>query len=384
MCYKIISYPEWQTQAVYAQSSGSGYQLKEGYLYGANKLGKMEGFNQTSGSTITGFPVVSYELSDHLGSPRVVVDGHTGGVSEVYNAYAYGLRQENRTASLGTMRYAFNGQQKEDAVRGIGFHYDFGARRYDPIYGSFWSTDPLAGKYPHISPYAFVANNPIIYNDPDGKDYTLRINHETKTIVVVATYYTVKGNADTYNDALRSVKFWNDQSGKYQYAVGRGKNSQLYDVNFDLKVMEVESPSLQLNYDRQDVSISNWEKLTPDKSSNVFNVLLDTDRRFSDHENGNIYVHGITSHGNKIEIKNSRLGTDTGPHEIGHTLGLDHYTRGILTSEGDSPSRTKSIKRNYIADIIQNALTGKGHSKSNVEHKGIDPGSFNKGRVIEK
>lgn len=34
----------------------------------------------------------------------------------------------------------------------------------------WWSPDPLATKYPNISPYVFVSDNPIRYNDPDGKD----------------------------------------------------------------------------------------------------------------------------------------------------------------------------------------------------------------------
>jgi uncharacterized protein RhaS with RHS repeats len=34
----------------------------------------------------------------------------------------------------------------------------------------FLSVDPLAGKYPGISPYAYVANNPINAIDPDGRD----------------------------------------------------------------------------------------------------------------------------------------------------------------------------------------------------------------------
>jgi hypothetical protein len=32
------------------------------------------------------------------------------------------------------------------------------------------SVDPLAHKYPDISPYAFVANSPIIFIDPDGRE----------------------------------------------------------------------------------------------------------------------------------------------------------------------------------------------------------------------
>lgn len=32
------------------------------------------------------------------------------------------------------------------------------------------STDPLAAKYPSISPYVFAANSPILIKDPDGRD----------------------------------------------------------------------------------------------------------------------------------------------------------------------------------------------------------------------
>ena len=56
--------------------------------------------------------------------------------------------------------------------------YDFfGARYYASVLPSWLSVDPLADKYPGISPYAYCNWNPIKYIDPDGKK------------IVVGTWY---------------------------------------------------------------------------------------------------------------------------------------------------------------------------------------------------
>ena len=46
---------------------------------------------------------------------------------------------------------------------------DFGSRFYDPATAIFLQQDPLAEKYYNISPYAYCANNPVNFVDPDGK-----------------------------------------------------------------------------------------------------------------------------------------------------------------------------------------------------------------------
>lgn len=44
---------------------------------------------------------------------------------------------------------------------------------YDPQLGKWHNIDPLSELYMTISPYNYVANNPVIFVDPDGQKINL-------------------------------------------------------------------------------------------------------------------------------------------------------------------------------------------------------------------
>ena len=63
---------------------------------------------------------------------------------------------------------SFAGKERDSET---GFSY-FGARYYDSDILTAWlSVDPMADKYPSLSPYAYCAWNPVKLVDPDGEDW---------------------------------------------------------------------------------------------------------------------------------------------------------------------------------------------------------------------
>ena len=65
----------------------------------------------------------------------------------------------------------FTGKERDSET---GFSY-FGARYYDSDILTGWlSVDPMADKYPGLSPYAYCAWNPVRLVDPDGEEIWIK------------------------------------------------------------------------------------------------------------------------------------------------------------------------------------------------------------------
>jgi len=62
--------------------------------------------------------------------------------------------------------YTFSAKEKDTET---GYSY-FGSRYYNSDLSIWLSVDPMADKYPSMSPYTYCANNPVRLVDPDGEE----------------------------------------------------------------------------------------------------------------------------------------------------------------------------------------------------------------------
>lgn len=126
----------------------------------------------------------TYELTNQVGNVLATISDKKIGndnsnIVNYYRAetlsqndyYPFGMLQPARHYEVdGSYRYGFNGKENDNEVKGDGTTIAFENRIYDPRLGKWFSLDPLQKKYPGISPFAFVENNPVFYSDKDGKE----------------------------------------------------------------------------------------------------------------------------------------------------------------------------------------------------------------------
>jgi RHS repeat-associated protein len=82
----------------------------------------------------------------------------------------------NRHGSSSSYRYGFQGQEKDDELKGEGNSLNYTFRMHDPRVGRFFAVDPLFKKYAYNSVYAFSENRVIDSLELEGLEsviYTL-------------------------------------------------------------------------------------------------------------------------------------------------------------------------------------------------------------------
>ncbi len=89
------------------------------------------------------------------------VTGFLPDVLSYNDYYPYGMLLPKRHASDESYRYGFQGQEKDDELKGEGNSLNYTFRMYDPRIGRFFAVDPLEHLYPWYTPYQFSGNRVV-------------------------------------------------------------------------------------------------------------------------------------------------------------------------------------------------------------------------------
>ncbi len=189
--------------------------LTQGFLYGSqlNPVAELDG----AGSVVSRFVYgtkgnvpdymvrggVTYRIiSDHLGSPRLVVDTATGLVAQAIDYDEFGNVFSD--TNPGFQPFGFAGGIYDQHTKLI----RFGARDYDAETGRWTAKDPIRFNGGDTNLYGYVLGDPINFVDPEGLAPNYSVVTTTDGYVIMHSYnlYTViDKNGDLVGYFERSV-----------------------------------------------------------------------------------------------------------------------------------------------------------------------------------
>ncbi len=154
---------------------------------------------------------VYYYHPNHLGSTCYVTDENRSVVQGfLYAPFGEITNEHNSGWQNGVLpKYSFNAKELDEET---GMYY-YEARYYAPPV--FVSRDPLFEKYPTFSPYAYCANNPVKYVDPDGREIWIAYKEkkgiarlfERNKYIVYTPNMKYLGKNSFVRDAIKSLDY---------------------------------------------------------------------------------------------------------------------------------------------------------------------------------
>ena len=294
-------------------------------------------------------PETRYFITDHLGSTRVVLKGD-GTLSMNADYLPYGGLITGGGLNVAENDYLWTGKELQ--------HQLFDTPAYDSsarllfTNGLFASPDPLAEKYPGISPYAYCAGNPVLFHDPDGMDRQIKTTQNTK--VITATFYVnyAKYNGIKTFDAINNAAIFLNNIKGLEYT----QDGETYSVSFDITVKHSFRPDKDANY-----------------KAGANYIVIDESVDYPKDENGNSIL-GHADGGKKVTIHNKQLGVMTTIlHEMLHCMGAAlekgpdgkfvHEPTGLMA--GSVEKQTQEISQQTINDIINKGYAYSCYSNTN-------------------
>ena len=169
---------------------------------------------------------VYFYHGDHLGSAYWITD-YTGAPIQYIHYAPYGELIDNQVPYGYDERYKFTGKERDTET---GYDY-FGARYYASVIALWLSVDPLADKYPCISPYAYCAWSPIKNVDPNGEWVQIVVGAVVSAATDVALQVVIDMlDGDSFGQAISNVNMREVAASAAAGAIGVGVVSKVSQV----------------------------------------------------------------------------------------------------------------------------------------------------------
>ena len=252
-----------------------------------------------------------YYHPDHLGSSSYITN-LDGEVVQHIEYVPFGEVFIEERYNIWNTPYLFNAKEFDEET---GLYY-YGARYYDPRVSLWISTDPKQESYFAFSSYVYCGNNPLIYIDPNGKEWEDPAQAE-------------KLKAKIDNKITSIQKSILAQKARLESNQAKGKDISKQ----ERKIADFESRISNLNQSKSDIDLlghdSQKYKLTQVSGEGAHMVRLEN--------NGTISIETSEDALSIHEITHVRQALDAG--------GLEFSDSGCLKNPG---TRAKGLQR-YIA-----------------------------------
>lgn len=138
------------------------------------------------------------------------------------------LNNRHGSVDSDSYRYGFQGQERDDEVKGEGNSYNYKYRMHDPRLGRFFAVDPLSSQYPHNSTYAFSENRVIDSGELEGLE---RIQKTYNFEKWSETFFKVINSSELFTEYLNSISLKEKETTHIVYMTAYSNSTQISSPN---------------------------------------------------------------------------------------------------------------------------------------------------------